>query len=176
MYAGTRFGAPWSRVLVARTVFLSLVLLGIAVVNVLLLPEQDPRRVLIGAGFPFLLWMAGLLSMVRGYEIVGTRLRVRRLVWRTTFDLTRLVSVEADPHAMARATTVFGNGGLFAFSGRFQSPELGVFQAYLTDPKRAVVLRFDDRTVVISPARPEFFRMRIQDFSQNTSHAKREPS
>jgi hypothetical protein len=50
-----------------------------------------------------------------------------------------------------------GNDGLGAISGRFRSKRLGWFRAYVTDGERAVVLRWPDRCVVISPDQPSWF-------------------
>ena len=42
-------------------------------------------------------------------------------------------------------------------TGCFWNRKLGRYRAYVTDPKRAVVLRFDDRVVVVSPDCPAEF-------------------
>ena len=34
---------------------------------------------------------------------------------------------------------------------------LGRYRAWVTDPRRAVVLEFPDRTIVVSPGRPHLF-------------------
>jgi hypothetical protein len=51
----------------------------------------------------------------------------------------------------------FGNGGFFSFTGHFRSKELGSYRAFMTDRRRAVVLRFPSSVIVISPERPEDF-------------------
>jgi hypothetical protein len=50
-----------------------------------------------------------------------------------------------------------GNGGFFAFTGYFRNKELGAYRAFMTDRRLAVVLRFPDRVIVVSPDRPEDF-------------------
>ena len=55
------------------------------------------------------------------------------------------------------------NGGLFAFSGlKCRNRRLGVFDAYATSHKRAVVLRYSDRIVVVTPDNPAAFVDSIQ--------------
>ena len=58
---------------------------------------------------------------------------------------------------MRHAWKLYGNDGLGAYSGRFRSRRLGAFRAYLSDAERAVVLRWPDRCVVISPEQPSYF-------------------
>jgi hypothetical protein len=52
---------------------------------------------------------------------------------------------------------LFGNGGLFSFTGVFRSPKLGRYRAYVTDPARTVILRFAERIAVVSPEDPDAF-------------------
>ena len=46
-----------------------------------------------------------------------------------------------------------GNDGLGAIAGRFRSRELGTFTAYVSNKDNAVVLRWPDRVLVVSPER-----------------------
>jgi hypothetical protein len=52
---------------------------------------------------------------------------------------------------------LFGNGGFFCFAGWFRNSKLGVYRLFGTDAKLAVVLRFSDKTVVITPDDPQKF-------------------
>ncbi|HXZ86218.1 MAG TPA: PH domain-containing protein, partial [Myxococcota bacterium] len=65
--------------------------------------------------------------------------------------------VRADAQAMTGSMRLFGNGGLFSFTGLFQSRTLGRYRAFVTDPARAVVLRTARRVVIVSPAEPQAF-------------------
>ncbi len=103
---------------------------------------------------PAAILLGALLFVVRGYEVDGADLAVDRLLWRTRVPLAGLARAWHDPSAMRRSLRVFGNGGLFAIAGVFQNRELGRYRAFVTDPKRAVVLRLASRTVVVSPADP----------------------
>jgi hypothetical protein len=58
---------------------------------------------------------------------------------------------------MRHAWKVHGNDGLGAVAGRFRNKRLGAFRAYLTDTEHAVVLRWPDRCLVISPQQDSFF-------------------
>lgn len=97
------------------------------------------------------------LFVVRGYSITHDALLIHRLFWKTRLPLGGLESVKFDPDATRRSIRVFGNGGFFAFTGYFRNKELGSYRAFMTDRRRAVVLRFPDRVIVISPDRPEEF-------------------
>ncbi len=145
--------APWSTMLKALSFGSTVVILGVA--GGLLWRAGLPGR--LGAVALTLLWLGNLCFMIRGYAIDGDTLLVRRLGWFTRVPLAGLISAAADRETFRDSTRVFGNGGAFSFSGWFRSERLGTFRAYVTDPARAVVLRWADRTVVVSPAAPEEF-------------------
>ena len=71
--------------------------------------------------------------------------------------LAGLVAVETDREALRGAWKIFGNDGLGAYAGRFWSRKLGRFRAYVSDPNCAVLLRWPDRCLVVSPAQPGEF-------------------
>ena len=72
-------------------------------------------------------------------------------------NLQDLQTAEIDPEAMNRSIRLFGNGGLFCFAGQFRNKKLGRYRAYATDPKLAVILRFTDKVVVVTPGSPDRF-------------------
>jgi hypothetical protein len=76
---------------------------------------------------------------------------------KKNYPLAGLVSVERDPKIMCWAFKKYGNDGLGAIRGRFWSKRVGKFEAFLTGTENAVVLRWPDRVVAVSPADPEFF-------------------
>jgi len=82
------------------------------------------------------------------------------------YPLPGLVSVERDPQVMSWAVKLMGNGGLGAIRGTFRSKRLGKFYAFLTDPDMAVVLRWPDSVVAVSPADPEFFILSARSAAQ----------
>jgi len=98
-----------------------------------------------------------LLFVVSGYELDATALHIRRLLWSTTIPLQGLTRAWHDPSSMRRSLRLFGNGGLFSITGVFRNAALGTYRAFVTDPRQAVVLRFESRVVVISPAHPRAF-------------------
>jgi hypothetical protein len=65
--------------------------------------------------------------------------------------------VEENVLVLGSKRKIGGNGGLGAIRGRFKSKRIGKFDAFLTDTDHAVVLRWPDKTVAVSPADPEFF-------------------
>ena len=105
-----------------------------------------------------------LLFTVRGYSVTADALLVHRLFWKHRVPLAGLQSAQFDPKAMSRSVRLFGNGGAFSFSGWFRSKRLGNYRAFVTDPRRAVVLRFPNRTIVISPSNPAQFVSALQPF------------
>jgi hypothetical protein len=109
------------------------------------------------ATLPPLVLVGALLFVVTGYEIGSSELRVQRLLWSTRVRLDGVSRAWADPKAMACSLRIWGNGGLYSFTGYFQSKALGRYRAFVTDPGCAVVLVLPNRTVVVSPAEPRAF-------------------
>lgn len=149
------FAAPWSRLLVGLTIGVSCLLVGTAVV-VALTAAHEPLGWL-PAALPLLLLLLAVPFAIRGFTLAEDALYVRRLGWRSRIDLTGLRGVEVDREAMARSVRTFGNGGLFCFAGAYRNRRLGAYRAFATDPALAVVLRFERRIVVVTPARPRDF-------------------
>ena len=106
---------------------------------------------------PLLILFGSALFVVRGYTLQERTLLIKRLLWSSRLNLSTLISVTHDPEVFEGALRAFGNGGLFSFCGLYRSSKLGFFHVYGTDPKRAVVLRFPNKTVVITPDLPEQF-------------------
>lgn len=94
---------------------------------------------------------------VRGYELGPGELRIRRLLWHTSWPIDRDTTATVRPHAMKGSWRTWGNGGVFAITGRFSGSGLGRFRAFVTDPARTVVITTRHGIVVISPDRPEAF-------------------
>jgi hypothetical protein len=106
---------------------------------------------------PLLIVGGCALFAVRGYTITGDSVVIHRPLWNTRLPLSGLTEARFEPKAMQGSIRTFGNGGLFAFTGFYRNNSLGNYRAYVTDPARTVVLRFMDRTVVLSPDMPEEF-------------------
>lgn len=103
--------------------------------------------------------MVGLFAFgPSGYSFEGPDLLIHRRGWPPfRLSLSGLAGARVSPDAMRRSLRTFGNGGVFGFTGWFHNSRLGRYRAWVTDPKRAVVLEFGDRTVVVSPGRPHLF-------------------
>lgn len=148
--------APWGKLLVGMTLFSSSVLLGTSAL--VLLRVREPWGVgAATAALSLAALVGGVLFSILGYRIDGAHLYVRRPLWETAVDLRELESTEADPDAMKGSIRTFGNGGLFSFTGRYKSKKLGHYRAFVNKAANAVVLRFPDRTVVLSPGDPAAF-------------------
>lgn len=154
--------ARWSMTLRVATLLGVVVLIAAGVGAAMAIPRgtRVPFAEAFGVVVAFVppaLVVGGALCVVRGFEVVRGELRVRRLLWTTAVPLTGLVRVAADPRLLAGSLRVFGNGGLFSFSGCFRNREVGPYRAFVTDWTRAVVLYVPGRAVVVSPADPAAF-------------------
>ncbi|OXU14853.1 PH domain-containing protein [Sedimentisphaera salicampi] len=164
MESSVVFGAPWSGVLKVMTGGFSLILAGIAIVGIFTGPEGDPMQTVSMTAMPLAILIISAFFMIRGYVLTEDALLVQRLGWNSSLDLTGLISAEAKPKAMAKSIRKFGNGGLFCFAGAFYNKALGSYRAFATDNSRTVVLKFAERTVVVSPDKPEEFVTQIKNF------------
>lgn len=101
-----------------------------------------------------ILLLMGLLS-VRGYTVQPGRLVVHRPGWSTRIDLAGLVEARPAPDALRGAWSLASTRGMFGTVGWVRCRGLGTCRAYVTDPARAVVLRFHGRApVIVSPRAP----------------------
>lgn len=156
-----RFGAPWSASVKWITMLAVAGLVCVAIFGVSQLEDVGSGTsilyVLATVVLPALVLVVSACWMIRGFVVTGEMILVERLGWQSKLDLKDLVSVTADPEAMDRSLRTFGVGGLFCFCGRFRNKSLGAYRAYATDPKRSVVLKFQNQTVVVTPDRPDDF-------------------
>jgi len=152
------YSAPWSATLKGMSVLATGLCLGVA----FLLAWRDPDGGRLAVWALVGLVGGALLFTIRGYWVSGDSIRVRHLLWSTRLPLAGLIQIEADPQAMRDSWRVFGNGGFFSISGRFTNARLGRFRAYVTDPGLAVVLRYADRVIVVSPSDPEDFVREVE--------------
>ena len=118
---------------------------------------------------PLLLVLGAALFVIRSYTIEPNALAIQRLFWTTRLPLSGLQSAEVIPSAMSRSLRLCGNGGLFSFTGWYRSRTLGKYRAFVTDLTQTVVLRFPQRTIVVSPEKPEQFVAEIFQFAFRTS-------
>jgi hypothetical protein len=163
------FNAPWGAPLAVMTAVCSVICLFIPLPGVMIglggsaalrgwgMSLVPPWTGWILVTVPLLTLVLSAAFMVRGYVLTDTSLIIKRLGWESRLDLSRLNSAAVDPDAFRRSLRLFGNGGFFSFTGWFRNSKLGVYRAFATDAKRAVVLRFADRTVVITPDDPQKF-------------------
>jgi hypothetical protein len=140
---GQHFRAPWSTKLKLTTGGLVAILL-VAVVTI-----QDWGSLLILG-----ILVIGATFAIRGYSIVDGRLLILRLGWATKLDLADLTGAEASPGATLGSVRTMGIGGLFGFVGYYHNAVLGSYKAYSTNEMNAVVLKFGEETIVVTPERP----------------------
>ncbi len=94
---------------------------------------------------------------VRSYTITPDAILVHRLFWNTRVPLAEFQSAQFDPGALRWSIRTCGNGGMYSFTGWYWNKRVGAYRAFVTDPKRAVILKFSQRTIVVTPDSPEEF-------------------
>lgn len=146
------YPAPWGRSLVIISTISTAFLIGLAISAI-----ASGGPLLRFAVIPLVVVFGAALFIIRGYTVAGNAVLIHRLFWATRLPLADLKSAHFDPDATRRSIRLFGNGGLFSFTGIFRNSRLGTYRAFVTDPRQAIVLQFPKRTVVISPSTPEEF-------------------
>ena len=155
------YTVTWSTSLKLLTLLSVGILLGIPVYMLQTYTELHSILLWSLVVLPLVILAGGPLFMIRGYELTGNQLSVIRLGWRNQLDLQSLESVTVDPNAMSRSWRLFGNGGMFCFAGQFRNKTLGRYRAFATNPADSVVLRWGDRTIVVTPSEPTRFRNQV---------------
>jgi hypothetical protein len=165
------FSAPWNRRLSVTTAVSLAILLAVTLAALLAGPRQLAWRVALTM-LPALVLLGTLPFMVRGYVLTDRDIEIRRLGWRTVLPLDGLVAVTGEPQGLRGSVRLFGNGGLFAVSGWFWNRRIGRFRAYVTDPERAVLLRYrDGRQVMLTPHDVQHFIVRARTLAGLRSNA-----
>ena len=118
-----KFGAPWStsvKWITGLTVSFLVILVIFGITRLEDVGSGSGSGLLFflaAVVMPALLLVVSACWMIRGYVVTDDMLLVQRLGWQSKMDLKELVSVEADPEAMARSLRTLGVGGLSAFVG-----------------------------------------------------------
>jgi hypothetical protein len=155
--------APWSGFLKGISIVVTLILPGVSWLAASTVPPHAlPLLRTAAIALPLAILLAAIPFVVRDYALRDGTLQVRRLCWTTSVALGELREATIDPQAGAGSIRLFGNGGLFSFSGWFRNAKLGRYRAFVTDWQRAVVLRGAMCTVVLSPADPAGFVRGLQ--------------
>lgn len=174
--SSTDFSAPWNRPLVFITLLTSVILLGIGGILWLKAPANPPILYQLSIWMcPGILLLSALFA-VRGYRIQGHHLWILRPGWKNHIALDGLKSVSFEPNATKGSIRLFGNGGLFAFSGLFRNQQLGRYRAFATNLSRTVVIRLPARTIVVTPDRPEQFVRTLAPYTRTSANTGAEAS
>jgi hypothetical protein len=122
-------------------------------------PTTEASRVIVSVA-PMLGLLLGVpMFLLERSKVSHFRIDQNCLVLgKRRFPLEGLVGVARDPDVMKRAMRMYGNGGVGAIRGHYRSKRLGgKFYAFLSGTENAVVLRWPNNAVAVSPADPEFF-------------------
>lgn len=103
-----------------------------------------------------------MLFAVTGYAVEGDALHIERPLFSTRVPLHGLQRLWLDPTTCRGSLRLFGNGGLYSFTGLFRNKKLGTYRLFGTDLSRSVVLMLPQRVVVITPADPDAFIEHMQ--------------
>ncbi len=156
--------APMGRLVIARTAAILAVVFAAMIANMVVmfrvLPGRAPRKGLaVGAVAPLVVLVVVVpLFHVERSKTARFRIDENCLVLGSRrYPLAGLAAIGRDPEILRWAIRTRGSGGIGAIRGRYWSKQSGKFEAFMTDPEKAVVLRWPDRLVAVSPADPEFF-------------------
>jgi hypothetical protein len=157
------FGAPRGRTLKLTTTVCLIICFGIPLIGLTNYSSFPGPLLWSMMLLPLLLVVGTAPFMVRGYTVTDGAIIIHRLGWSFRLELAALQTIEADPNALNGSIRLAGNGGLFAFCGWFRNAKLGTYRAFCTDAAHAVVLRYPDRTIVVTPDQPENFVKAVKE-------------
>jgi hypothetical protein len=155
--ATKQYRAPWSKGVYAVSTLVPLLLVGGVLTLWLRAGNVPVGAKALATGLTVVLLPGAFAFGIYGYELAPGELRVRRLGWTTALPLRDLLDARYDPDAVRLTFRLFGNGGLFGCTGWYWNRTLGRFRFFGADPRCTVVLRFTDRTVVVTPDPPVEF-------------------
>ena len=165
-----QYKAPWGKPLVIISVgaIILLVLISLVVVATTTVRIDPPKRWATSPAslFPLLVLFGCALFTIRHYIVTENELLIQRLLWQTRIPLQGLQSAQIDTEAFRNCIRTFGNGGLFSFTGWYRSKSVGSFRTFATDLRTPVVLRFENRTIVVTPSEPETFIRQVMTGAQ----------
>lgn len=167
MKSETHYGAPWCLAVTILTILSLVLLLGASAYGTWFFSRSAPAwlRLTVILG-PLAIVLATLPFLVRGFVLAPGELRVERLGWQNRFPLSEVTSIEINPEALRGSIRLCGSGGLFGFFGWFRNKKLGIYRAYGTDPKLAVIIKLNQRTIVVTPENPERFVAELESLRQ----------
>jgi hypothetical protein len=155
------YNAPWGPLLHAMTLLSICLLGGMVAIGINNRPPGTFGWDMVMIILPLVMLVVSFFFSIRGYLLFPDVLFVQRLGWYSKIPLEGLLSASFDPEATKRMIRRFGNGGMFCFAGSYKSKKIGPFRAFATDFRRTVVLKFADRTIVITPGDPVDFVEKI---------------
>lgn len=152
------YKAPWSTLLIVMSVLVTVLCVGVSAAGCwAAFTKHQSGWIRCSALLPLVIVLATVPFAIRGYTITPSSILVHRLFWDTELPRVGLESASAEPDAMRGSLRTFGNGGAFSFSGFYWNKRLGSYRAFVTDPRRTIVLRYARRRVVLSPEHPGSF-------------------
>jgi hypothetical protein len=161
--------APWPRALKVSSALGAVLVVGIGFAAHRAIPVPTGFTHYFGLSIVFVLpaiLVLSLLFTVTGYVISPTDLAIQRLLWATHVSLSGLQRVSLEPSICKGSVRIFGNAGLFGFTGLYQNSRLGRYRLFGTDLAHSVVLAFPDRSVVVTPAAAHAFVEHLNEILQ----------
>ena len=157
--------APWPTSLKLVSLCGTILLSAVAYVAFRVVPTPSGFTHNFGIGvalIPVVILIGSVFFIVRGYTVAPTELSVEHLITSTRVPLSGLTRVWIDSNICKGSIRVAGNGGLFSFTGWFYNQQLGRYLLLATALQNVVILKFRDRTLVVSPAAPQEFIHHLQ--------------
>lgn len=121
------------------------------------------RNAIIG-GLCAALIAVSFLYSIRGYEITGGAIVVKRFLGKVLIPLDSVRGIRAaTPADFEGSIRLWGNGGVFGYYGLFQTTKLGKCSFYVTNRNNTVVVATDEKNFVLSPADVAGFIAAVHD-------------
>lgn len=152
--------APWPSLLKITSALGTVALIAVGVTAYRVIPAQSGLANTLGLAItliPTAIFMGSVLFVVIGYSVDEHNLYIRRLVSRTRISLDGVSQIWLGPRVCEGAFRLFGNGGLYSYTGLYRSSTIGRFRLFGTDLSRSVVLVLPQGAVIVTPTAPHTF-------------------
>ncbi|MBT3983893.1 MAG: hypothetical protein HOE90_21230 [Bacteriovoracaceae bacterium] len=156
------FKARWGNALKAISIFCTLVLLSVPIIVYVAQSAQINATTTAVSLLSISALIGCIPFSVRGYRVETNELVILRTFHRDFIPIGEITSIEKIERLPKFTLRVFGNGGLFSFSGNYWSKGIGHFKAYVTNFDNLVMVTAAQKKMLISPDQPDELIAQVQ--------------
>lgn len=119
---------------------------------------------------PFQSWLSALLFLgpvalltivwfrrVKSYSLMENKIIVQMGSYTREYDIDQIQEIKKPHILFMKLRKIYGNGGLFSYTGLYSYPKIGRFKAFVTNWDHCIILKMRDEQIALSPENYESF-------------------